>query len=284
VSTADDAPAAAVTTAGQPFPYVPFRTIAERNGVALRAYGEGTPLIFMPGMTGGGQATLELAVRVAEQTAAAGRPLRLLLVDYTSEDHPTFDALRDTVEALVTPALGGQRTILWTESLGCLVTPSPRFDAAFNVHKRVMISAFGDIPQLPLRLGLVGMAIAPPPLFRWVMGPMGRWTFGPPGDSPDHVFFKSLQSLAPKVTRRRSAWLVARHFQAWFQGSTVPTKLWLGALDRLVGIERQRSFFGELAAQRPDFQLSIVEGGGHVVTDTRLVAQMVSEITPWVLS
>jgi len=269
----------------RPFPYVAWRTVAEKNGVSLRETGVGAPLIFVPGMTGGGEATLGLAVRVAEQAAAAGRPHRLLLVDYTHEQHPAFDGLRDTVEALVRPALAdGQRPIIWTESLGCLVAPPPRFDSAWNARKRVMISAFGGVPQFRLRLSLVGMAISPPPLYRVVMRPVGRWTFGPPGDHPDHVFFAAVADTPPKVARRRSTWLKGRRFDEWFQSSTVPTKLWLGALDRLVNIKRERAFFTQLAAERPDFELSVVEGGGHVVTDTTLLARMLTEIYPWVVS
>ena len=268
----------------RPFPYLSWRPVADRDGVALRESGAGAPLVFVPGMTGGGQATLGLAVRVAERAAAAGRPMRLLWIDYTRETHDTFDGLRDTVEALVRPALGGERPIIWTESLGCLVAPPPRFDAAFSARKRVMVSPFADVPQIPLRLGLVSMAIAPPPLYRWVMGPMGRFTFGPPGDRPDHVFFHAVADTPPSVARRRSKWLVGQRFDAWFEATAVPTKVWLGSCDRLVGIDRQREFFQRLAASRPGFELSMVEGGGHVVTDSKLVAQMIAQIYPWVVS
>ena len=166
------------------FPYVAWRTIAECNGIALRESGSGAPLVFVPGMTGGGQATLELCVQVAERATAAGKPHRLLLVDYTAEEHATLEALRDSIEQLVRPALGTERCVLWAESLGCLAVPPPRFDSAFNTRKRVMISAFGGVPQLKLQFGLFGMAISPPPIYRWVMRPMGRSACGPPGDRP----------------------------------------------------------------------------------------------------
>jgi hypothetical protein len=266
------------------FPYVAWRTIGERNGVELRESGQGVPLVFIPGMTGGGQATLELCVQVAEQAATAGSPLRLLLVDYTREDHATFDALRDTIEQLVRPVLGLERCILWSESLGCLAAPPPRFDVVFNVKKRVMISAFGGVPQWPLRLGLVSMAISPPPLYRWIMGPIGRWMFGPCGDRPGHVFFDAVARTPPRIARRRSAWLKGRTFYDLFEATSVPTKLWLGSTDRLVDIRRERVFFTRLAAEVPGFELSVVDGGGHVVTDTTLLAHMLAEVTPWVIA
>jgi pimeloyl-ACP methyl ester carboxylesterase len=266
------------------FPYVPWRAVAERNGVELREHGSGAPLVFVPGMTGGGQATLELCLQVAEQAAAAGKPHRVLLVDYTREEHETFDALRDTIEQLVRPALGRERTIVWTESLGCLAAPPPRFDATLNVKKRVMISAFGGVPQFPLRLGLIAMALSPSPIYRWVMGPMGRWLFGPTGDRPGHIFFDSVAKTPPRVSRRRSGWLKGKEFYDLFEASTVPTKLWLGSTDRLVDIKRERAFFTRLAAEVPGFELSVVEGGGHVVTDTALLAKMLTEVTPWVIS
>lgn len=267
----------------RPFPYLDWRSVGALRGVELRESGSGSPLVFIPGMTGGGQATLELAVRVSAQAAAAGRAFRLLWVDYTNEAHPTLEALHDTVEALVQPALAGERALIWSESLGCLVAPPPRFDAAFAAHKRVMISAFGGVPQFSLRLGMVGMAVAPAPVYRWVMGPMGRWTFGPAGDSPHHVFFQAVAQTPPAVARRRSSWLLGRRFDDWFTATSVPTKVWLGALDRLVGIAHERAFFEGLAAQGR-LELAMVEGGGHVVTDTRLVARMITEIYPWVVA
>jgi hypothetical protein len=266
------------------FPYVAWRTIAERNGVALRESGTGAPLVFVPGMTGGGQATLELCVQVTEQATAAGKPHRLLLVDYTLEEHTTIEALRDTIEALVRPTLGTERCVLWTESLGCVAAPPPRFDSAFNIRKRVMISAFGGVPQFLLRLGLIGMAISPRSIYRWFMGPMGRWVFGPCGDRPDHIFFDSVAGTPPKVARRRSGWLKGRSFYDLFEATSVPTRLWLGTRDRVVDIKRERAFFTRVAAEVPGFELSVVEGGGHVVTDTALLAHMLAEVTPWVIS
>lgn len=266
------------------FPFRSWRTIAERNGVALRETGGGAPLVFVPGMTGGGQATLELCVRAAERAATAGKPYRLLLVDYTGEEHATLEALGDTIDALVRPALGGERCVLWTESLGCLAAAPPRFDAAFNVRKRVMISAFGGVPQLALRLGLIGMALSPPPIHRRIMGPIGRWLFGPCGDRPGHVFFESVARTPARVARRRSAWLKGRRFDELFAATPVPTKLWLGSRDRVVDIARERALFTRLAGERRGFELSVVEGGGHVVTDTTLLARMLAEVTPWVMS
>jgi hypothetical protein len=268
------------------FPYVNWRTVAILNGVELHESGAGgATVVFVPGMTGGGQATLELCVRVVEKAAAAGQPHRVLLVDYTREQHPTFEALRDTIEALVRPALGNQHCVLWSESLGCLAAPPPRFDAAFNVRKRVMISAFGGIPAGPLRLGLIGMTISPAPLFRWVMGPMGRWAFGPPGDRPHHQFFESVADTPPQVARRRSAWIKGgRRFDDWFEATPIPTKVWLGTRDHLIDFDRERALFTRIAAARADFHLSIVEGGGHVVTDTKLLDQMFAEVYPWFVS
>jgi len=265
------------------FPYLAWRTLASRDGVELRESGEGEPLVFVPGMTGGGEATLELCVRAVEQAAAARR-YRVLLVDYTREEHVSLEALRDTIEQLVRPAIRGERTVLWTESLGCLAAPPPQFDAAFDVRKRVMISAFGGVPQLALRLGLLAMALSPTAMYRRVMGPIGRWIFGPAGDRPDHVFFDAVARTRPGVARRRSRWLKGRRFYELFEATAVPTKLWLGDTDRLVDIERERAFFGRLATERSGFELAVVEGGGHVVTDTARLANMLAEVTSWVIS
>lgn len=266
------------------YPYLAWRTIAERDGVVLRESGHGAPLVFIPGMTGGGQATLGLCVQAAERAAAAGVPYRLLLVDYTDEARDTLEALRDAIVQLVMPALRGERSVVWTESLGCVIAAPPRFDSAFNVRKRVMISAFGSVPQLSLRLGLLAMALSPAAIYRRVMMPIGRWIFGPAGDAPDHVFFRAVAQTPPRVARRRSSWLKGRQFYDLFEATSVPTKMWLGATDRLVDIGRERAFFARLAKTTPQLELAIVEGGGHVVTDTDLLAKMLTEIVPWVIS
>lgn len=274
----------AAARSGSEFPYRAWHTIAERNGVELKQSGSGPPLVFVPGMTGGGQATLELCVRAADAAAVAGAPYRILLADYTREAHATLDALCDTLEALVRPALGSERCVLWTESLGCLAAAPLRFDAAFNVRKRVMISAFGGVPQLSLRLGLIGMALSPRFLYRRIMRPIGRWVFGPCGDRPDHVFFDAVASTPPEVARRRSAWLAGRRFDELFAATSVPTRLWLGSRDRVVEIARERALFSRLSAALPDFELSMVEGGGHVVTDTALLAGMLADVTRWLIA
>lgn len=266
------------------FPYVAWRTIGERNGVVLRESGRGAPLVFVPGMTGGGQATLELCVDVVEDAAAAGAAYRMLLVDYTREAHASLDALRDTIDQLVGPAIRGERPIVWSESLGCVAVPPSRFDAAFQIRKRVLISAFGAVPQIPLRLGLIAMALSPAAIYRRVMAPMGRWLFGPAGDRPDHVFFAAVDETPPGVARRRSGWLKGRTFYDDFAATSVPSKLWLGATDHIVDIQRERAFFGQLARDRADFELAVIDGGGHVVTDTALLARMRRDVVAWVIS
>ncbi|HEY6002586.1 MAG TPA: hypothetical protein VIV57_06905 [Anaeromyxobacter sp.] len=266
------------------FPYVDFETRATLNGVELREHGEGRPLLFVPGMTGGGQATLDLAVRVAERAAAEGKPHRLFLVDYTAESHDTLEALQDTVTELVVRRLGKEPCLVWTESLGNLVVPPPRLDRVLQVARRVMISPFARVPGLRLAIGLALMAVTPPTLYRWSMAPLGRFMFGPPGDRPDHVFFAAIAEVSPQAARRRSAWLRGKEFAAWFEATSVPTKAWLGGCDRVVSIDEEKERFARLATERRNFRLSVIDGGGHVVTDSRLHERLFGEIYEWVTS
>src|SRR5262245_57959505 len=58
------------------FPYLSLQSTAEKNGVVLRENGDGAPFVFIPGMTGGDQATLHLAVRAIDEARRNG-PLLL---------------------------------------------------------------------------------------------------------------------------------------------------------------------------------------------------------------
>src|SRR5262245_57959504 len=99
---------------------------------------------------------------------------------------------------------------------------------------------------------------------------MGRFFFGPAGDRPDHGFFGALAETQPGDARRRTRWLWRREFSPWFERSSVPTKAWLGALDRLVSRGNQKQRFSDLAAHLESFAIEILAGAGHVVTDTAM--------------
>jgi pimeloyl-ACP methyl ester carboxylesterase len=268
------------------FPYRELETTSKRNGVALREYGRGAPFVFVPGMTGGGQATLHLAIACAERAAQAGRPYRLILVDYTDEDHATLEALQETVLTLLRPAVGSERCLVWCESLGNLVGSPALLDAELNVGKRVLLSPFTRIPAGRLGLGLGLMAVSPAPLYRLAMGPMGHLMFGPAGDRPDHVFFSAVASVPVETSRRRSRWLWKRDFASAFASprQPTPTKAWISSGDRLIQVEHETSFFGALAEERSDHALSIVEGGGHVITDSHLSEALLAELVEWTLA
>jgi pimeloyl-ACP methyl ester carboxylesterase len=260
------------------FPYLPLTTTAERAGVELRENGHGAPLVFVPGMTGGGQATLYLAARSILAARARGHARRLVVVDYTREAHPSLESLQDTVATLLRRSVGDERCLVWTESLGNLVAPPGPLDHTLNVERRVMLSPFTAIPGVRLALGLLGMTVSPAFLYRMTIGPLGRFFFGPAGDRPQHVFFQALAATSAAVAHRRSAWLRGRNFTDWFFRSSVPTKVWIGALDRLVCRPREAKRFRDLARRRPTFALEIVAGAGHVVTDTTLGERLLHEI------
>jgi hypothetical protein len=158
------------------------------------------------------------------------------------------------------------------------VAPPGPFDAALAVERRVMLSPFTAVPGLRLGLGLLAMAATPAFLYRIAIGPLGRFFFGPAGDRPDHAFFRALAETARGDARRRSAWLRGRSFTDWFFRTSVPTKAWIGALDRLVCRGHEAARLRDVARERPEFALEIVPGAGHVVTDTQLGARLAADI------
>jgi hypothetical protein len=85
----------------------------------------GSPVVFFPGMEGSGESCMHLVVPTLERLAARGAGHRLVLVDYADEQHTSFDALSDTIAALLaeTPTAWADTTF-WGQSFGNLMAVS----------------------------------------------------------------------------------------------------------------------------------------------------------------
>ena len=263
------------------FPYVSWNTLATLNDVELRQWGNGVPIVVVPGMTGGGQATLQFAVRVAHELTALGKQHRVVLVEFSREAHENLVELQATVRSLLSSELGREPCILWTQSFGNLVAPAPGFDDALVVKRRVMLSPFARLPRFMTWLALVSMLITPAFIYRWAAKPLGRLVFGPAGDQPDHVFYRALAEGEREVARRRTSWLYRQVFDGWFEALNVPTRVFLGQVDHLVNIRKQRAFFERLAREKSQVRFTLVEGAGHVVTDRQTIERVFAQLLQW---
>jgi pimeloyl-ACP methyl ester carboxylesterase len=256
------------------------RVIASANGVTLRERGAGRPVFVFPGMEGSGESCLELI----EPLCAGPAFGRVVLVDYAREEHATFDALVETIRALVIAAAQDEPAIIWGQSFGNLLAATVPAGTPLAVRAYVFVSPFTRLPRLKARLGAFGLALMPALLYRATIKPTGRLLFGPPGDAPDHPFFATMRAARPRDMARRASWLTSTSYAAAFESVTPPAKAWFGERDRLVDRAEQWSFFERLASIYPGFDVATIPGSGHVVLPSVAVRRAQSDIAAWLSS
>jgi pimeloyl-ACP methyl ester carboxylesterase len=266
------------------FPHVDWREGNSKNGVTLREFGRGKGIFIFPGMEGSGESCLHLAAPVIEQASSLGKPYRMLLVDYAHEAHKTFDELVETIHNLILEAAGQEQCIFWAQSYGNLLATGVSRRGGINIQKLVFVSPFTALPPLTTHLGTLLMYVTPTFLYRATIGPLGRYIFGPVGDQGKHPFFDALRRATSGVVRRRTGWLRSRNFSAHFTETPSPAKVWLGKRDRLVNLDEQSAFFTELARNRSDYQMSMIEGSGHVVLPGNVVSNVRIELLEWLVA
>jgi pimeloyl-ACP methyl ester carboxylesterase len=256
---------------------------ASSRGVTLRWFGAGESVFLLPGMEGSGESCLHVAVPVIRQAGALGRAYRLVLVDYAGERHATLAELVATVHDLVREDAGEGSCVIWGQSFGNLLATGALVPGDIQARRVVLVSAFTALPQLKVVLGSASLTISPSWLYRLTIDPLGRYVFGPSGDQPHHPFFAALRGMDPRVAARRIAWLRSATFATRFTDLSAPVKTWLGERDRLVSLPEQEAFFSALTRRRPDCELSIVEGAGHVFLPSAAVQFARREILQWLL-
>ena len=266
------------------YPDVDWTPSLSRNGCVLRERGEGELLFLFDGMQGSGEASMELIVPVAERLAAAGRPQRVILFDYAAEQHATFDELVETARSLVQERCAGQPCTFWAQSFGTLIATAPRLARSVAVRRFVLVSGFSMLAQLKALLATLLLAVTPTWLYRLTIAPMGRWLFGPPGDQPRHPFFAALARGTSPTARRRTSWLRRRSFAAQFADTPAPTRVWLGAHDRLIRLGEERAFFAAQAGRRADYELTMMPDCGHLVLPSRCFPPVWQQLFDWLAS
>ncbi|QDU65394.1 alpha/beta hydrolase [Engelhardtia mirabilis] len=257
------------------------------NGVVLRSTGEGLPLFLFPGMEGDGSSCLHLAQPAVEQAIAAGAPtIELVVVDFSAERHASLEALVGTCSDLVRGHLqrrGAESCLVWGQSFGNLLAAVVAPALGARVDGCVLFSPFSALPAGRTRLASLAMAVTPTFLYRAVIGRLGRLAFGPTGDGVDHGFFAGLRRMTAGQVRRRTGWLRSRKFADRFARLEAPARVWLGARDRLIDLEEQRRFFGELSRRRPGWSLHVLDSCGHVVLPSPIVTAVRRDLALWLV-
>lgn len=259
---------------------LPWQPLYQRDGIAVKSWGEGENVVLFPGLEGNGTSCLYIAIPALEE-AARHRPCRLLLVDYSREEASTLDDLTADVAAAVKSATGGAPYLSWGQSFGNLLATGllRHYDAP--VTGMLMVSPFTNLPAWMVRLGLLSLRVTPTPVYRATIPVLGRYVFGPTGTPAGDPFFRSLAGPTVRQVRKQTAWLRNADFSAYFEGVNVPAQVWLGGRDRLVDLTAQRDHFAALALRKPNYQLSMLGGSGHVVLHEPAIAQLREEIAPW---
>ena len=237
------------------------------NGVTLRTAGQGTPVFVVPGMEGTGESCFHLAHPVLRDLDT----YQFVLVDYGAEVHDSFDALVDTLITLIGGA-AGDHCVFWGQSFGNLLAAAVAEGSNLPVEQLLLVSPFTRLPNWKVALGVTVLSLTPPPLYRATARLGGRYLFGPAGDQPDHPFFDSLRRSPPRDVARRTNWLRKRSFASVFSGLSAPTRVWLGAEDRLVDLDAQKAYFSGLAGRRDHVELTMIPESGHVVLPSTAVA------------
>ena len=253
------------------------------RGVRLHRRGRGIPLVVIPGIEGSGEGSMHAVERAVEELGSRGSEVQILLVDYSQERHEHIDDLSKTIADLVQGEVGSLEILVWGHSLGALLATNLASHASLRIAANVLVSPFRALPGPVLEASYWSMAVTPGFVYKRTVAPLGRQLFGPTGGHNDHPFFEAMARCDAEALRRRTGWLRGPHFDLQFATASGPTRVFLGQRDRLIDGRKERAFFGELAARRTDFSLSILPGAGHVVLPDAAVEALSDQVSDWFL-
>lgn len=258
-----------------------MNVVSELNGVRLFSRGRGRPVIIVSGLEGSGESCLHLTLPTIEVPPEGAPAQRSLLVNYSLEDHATFEGLVNTSYRLVAKEVGDADCALWCQSFGNLLGTAIVERGPFRVQKTVLVSPFMRLPVWKTGLILRGLGLVPSPLFPIYDAStyfVGDWQFGPDGGNSMHPFFASLKALTPPTLARRAGWVRGRTFADNFRNLRGPRRAFLGTRDNLIDLEEQRLFFDSLA---PAIGLEMIEGSGHVPLPPPVIVDARIQLRRW---
>lgn len=245
---------------------LPLETIAEKNGVKIRVWGSGKPLVVFPGLEGSGESCLHFIVPAIETMTNVNLAVQLVLVDYSKESHTKIESLEATIENLLLASFNQQPLLVYAQSFGNLLASSIVSAGNLNVENLFMISPFIKVPRFMISIAHYSLYVTPNFLYRSMIKPMGRYVFGPTGEqNKNHPFFNALARAVVREVKRQTRWLVRLDHKEVFSNIPIPFTVLLGKKDRLVAIEKEISFFQSICDEKVNRKLVLNENNGHVI-------------------
>lgn len=252
---------------------IDWKVIGNRNGVILQSWGEGIPLVVIPGLEGSGESCLHLVIPSVEVLVQNGMATQVCLVNYAREEHETLEALTDTIQNLLRDAFGKQEILVFSQSFGNLISSSIAIKKELEIKKILMVSPFTKLPELMVRLSAFSMKFTPTFLYRSTIKPLGKYVFGPVGKNSGHIFFDALQRATSSQVKRQTSWLVGLDYSKVFEKIKVPVKIVLGEKDRLININQQIGFFESLCSEQNNKVLATLRDSGHVLLQNAVIEE-----------
>jgi pimeloyl-ACP methyl ester carboxylesterase len=207
------------------------------------------------------------------------RSVRLVLVDYTEEQHETLPALEATVAGLLRGVVDEPATV-WGQSFGCLLAASVA--RAITTERLVLVSPFTGLPtSRGVAAGL--LPYIPRPLYTATATSVCRWVFGPARGQEGAAFLATLRAAHTSDVARRAGWLQGHDHRSHFEGLLDGhAAVWFGIRDRLIDLPAQLEVFTELTNGKRSPEL--VPYAGHVALPARSVDFLCARVTSWLSS
>jgi len=245
---------------------IPFETVQEKNGVKIQTWGNGTPLVVIPGLEGSGESCLHFIVPAVEAGRTSGVSLQLCLVNYAQEQHKDIDSLGRTIEELLLANYQKEAVLIYSQSFGNLLMARLGSGDNLAIKRVFMISPFTKLPGLMSKISYYSLFVTPTWVYRNTIKPMARYVFGPVGNSnKKHPFFDALTRATSSGVRRQTRWLLKLDYEEVFPKIKAPAIISLGVKDRLVNIKEQIAYYEAACSTRNDWKLVLNQNNGHVI-------------------
>lgn len=250
------------------------QAVGDRLKPKVRARHQGTPaagrppIVAIPGIDGSAGSLAPILDRLA-------RTREVILVDYTTEQNPSLEALAGEVAAVAARATEGPVDLLG-QSIGTLVAALVAGSGKVEVRKVVLIATFTRARWMTLRMSNALSRLTPRFLYRLTVVPLIAGACGPVGDGWRHPFLAATLRADQAAVRRRTAWQISRDFTEELAAIPGPVRVIMGGKDRFVPdaareIEKLRAIFGREA-------VVVVPRAGHVMLPSAAVETAAAEI------
>jgi len=225
--------------------------------VALRNdAGEGTPVVYVPGIDGSGDMLLGTGERLA-------RRLRLVRLCYLPEEADTYARLARSIDTLL-DGMGLERVVVLSESFGGAVALQLALDHPARVAALAIVNGFAYHPwRARLWLSRLGSPLLPRPLFRLCRRTVSPGTlFGPRISQELREAFLATDGIGLDAAYRARLRMILRlDLRLRLAGLEAPLALYASAADRIVPAVRAAN---EIRTRVPHATLEVLPRAGHL--------------------